>query len=236
VDPSIGKQLAKIRYSKKIIIVVFFLLSACSLNFPPGNPTLTPATTILPELTDTRWLSDQLCRTPCWYGLTLGETSTDAARQIVSHLSFIDPTSHDGLYGSISYLSYDCKRRNSTTCVILRFENDTLVQISQFPENFISFRDLVDKIGQPDNILTIRQGTRFVDCTVSLVWVDRQISANYFEDQRTFGRDLCGQIMDAGMRPNPALEVQNITIDMSGEILNMINESYSKPWKEFQPE
>ena len=186
-----------------------------SCNTTTQVPTPSPTTITDLSLMDRSWLTGEPCEAPCWYGLELGKTTKDEAVSTVMALSFID-------YGNISkldrywdhsvaqQLSFGCKLPAGAICTSFIFVDDTLVYIHLTPNYPITFGEVVEQIGEPDFIGAEYTVPETRDCAAELIWLDRQMQVIYYEFHRSSGRDLCGEIIDAGNKPPSDLVVHNV--------------------------
>jgi hypothetical protein len=194
---------------------------------------------------DKSWWQDQPCRTPCWYGLKIGETSLDDARKVIPQLTFIDPASEKisnvGYYDyskdvnfGANLVTYKYKQPNNLICVALTFVDDKLVRINFGPNYQFALQDLVDKIGPPDYVGARAITPEITDCEIILTWLDRQISVSYYERQKNSGRDLCKIVRDAGMKPLGELQIQNVYIEFPEQLQGEIQGNNDQHWNGFQ--
>ena len=233
------------RFCSEVINVLFIMLIlltvSCRATPPTVGPTYTPLPTVPINLTDRSWLTDQPCRAPCWYSLKIGTTSITDAQKMVIELPFIDPNSVKNtpatFWDPISdegldsrFLSYSCKQPNSMVCSSLQFVQNKLIEIRLYPNYQITLKEVVDSIGPPDYVEATAMTPEIVDCMVRLYWWDRQMTISYRERKENTGRDLCQMYKDAGHKPLPNLNAEDVWI-VSPDFLSWLGKH--DPWTGF---
>jgi len=186
---------------------------------------------------DRSWLTGKPCEAPCWYGLELGITTKDEALAIMDTLSFIDPKSiHElDVYwfdSTARKLSFYCTKPHAI-CTSMIFVNNTLVYILLTPNYPITFGEVVEKIGEPDFIGADLSVPETRDCVAKLIWLDRQMQVIYYEFHRSSGRDLCGEIIDAGNKPPSDLIVHNVMYLLPDYFKDVPVHNHHYPWQGF---
>ncbi|MBN1536589.1 MAG: hypothetical protein JW908_07655 [Anaerolineales bacterium] len=181
-------KITKISIKLMILFSILFL-NSCNVKqaFPGLWPSPTP--TLSPELMDRSWLTDQPCRAPCWYDLTLGSTSKSVAQEKVLQLPFI--SSQKVTEKPLGISTYYCKQPIQHICTILYFYEDRLDAIGLAPNFNINLQEVVDTINPPDflSFRSITPDKMFGrDCQIELFWVDRQMVIRYFNYR---DNDMC---------------------------------------------
>jgi hypothetical protein len=232
----------------KISIKYFFILSIlffCSCDVKNSFNILrsSPTPTLSPELMDRSWLTDQPCRGPCWYGLTLGASQMSDAREIVRQLSFVDintieetdSTYFDPIKESFigaNVINYKCKTPKEI-CTSLYFVNNKLVEIYISPNFQIGLEDIINIIGPPD-FLSFRPITPDKmfgrDCQIELYWVERQMTIRYYNYDNN---NMCKVIKNSGNRPSPKLPIQEVWYLMPEYFMDRKVEDGYYPWTGF---
>lgn len=234
-------------FSKHIFILSILLFCACDVKhvFPGLWPSPTP--TLSPEFMDRSWLTDQPCRAPCWYGLTLGVSKISDAGEIVSQLSFIDinnveetneayfdPISEDVFKADV--LLYHCEKPKDSICSQLSFVNDKLVSIISNLNYKITLSEVVQKIGEPDFFAfspIVHDFTFRSDCQIYLYWVDRQMKIGYLHS----GDDImCDIIIENEFKPSPNLPIYFIGYFMPEFFSDLNVDKGCFPWVGFAEE
>jgi hypothetical protein len=227
-----------------LLFILVFTCYSCNGSFPLRQQTMTPVPTIPVNLTDRSWWQDQPCRTPCWYGLKLGETTPADARQVIDQLPFLDPASEHASNGGYwdyakkinfgaDLVTYEYKQPNNMICIVLTFVENKLVRIDLGPNYPITFKELVEKIGPPDKVGARSVAPEIIDCDIVLTWVDRQISAFYYERKEDSGRNLCRIVRDAGMKPFADLQIHDVIIELPEQLQGEMKGNGDQPWSGF---
>lgn len=192
--------------------------------FPGLWPSPTP--TMLPELMDRNWLTNQPCRAPCGYGLEIGKSTIGDAQEKLSRLSSFD--SNVVKQDNSDLLVY-CKEPNSRLCASLSFENETLSRMIIYLNYKITLKEVVDIIGPPDSLSTgpNSQGGAFItDCRARFYWIDRQMEIIYMDSD---SYTVCKKIENAGYKPMSSMVIHQIWIWE-------IYEKIGIPWSGFAEE
>lgn len=207
-----------------LFIILGFVLCSCYPNSTSNRKA--PTIPVVPiEMTDQSWLTDEPCKSPCWYQMHVGKTSRQEALELIKKLEFINPDPireyHIGTFDTIEDqkpenkgIVFNCVQPQDRECTYLEFIGNYLSQV-QVNLNFeISFKEIVERIGPPDYLDTIQNGgpEKTIGCGIRMVWVDRQLIAESFEWEIDSRRDLCYEFIQNGKKPYQDLIVDNITI------------------------
>lgn len=213
-----------------LLIVSEFVLCSCYPNSTPSrNPPTIPIVPI--EITDQSWLTDEPCKSPCWYQMQVGKTTRQEAMEIIKTIEFIKPDQireyHIGTFDTIEDqkpenkgIVFNCVKPEGRECAYLEFIGNYLYQI-QVNLNFaISFEEIVERIGPPDYLDIIQNGgpEKTIGCGIRMVWVGRQLVTESFEWVTDSDRDLCYEFIQNGNKPYQDLIVNNITIVRNEDI------------------
>jgi hypothetical protein len=204
------------------ITIIAFLSISCSRTSPTSEETI--EATLPPDYTDKSWLRDEPCKSPCWYGLNIGDTRKEQALSIIEGIPSLLPKQieeHESQYwdpedGEVKIseiISLPCKFPEKKICCQLEFVDELLMRIALFPNFPITFGEVVDWIGVPDYITARPIYPEIGNCEVRLIWINRQLMIKYFEYQESSGRDLCREISNTGHRVPIDLPVNIVYIE-----------------------
>ncbi len=109
-------------------------------------------------------LKESNCQPPCWNGLTPGETTFDAASQIVKELPDVDQANIAELkhLGEVFnkwirfYIVRDDLLTKKQTNGALYFINDKLAAVLLQPNVGGTFGEMVEMVGEPETILSLQ--------------------------------------------------------------------------------
>ncbi|HSM72567.1 MAG TPA: hypothetical protein VK851_13570, partial [Anaerolineales bacterium] len=170
-----------------IIMVVNVFLFGCT------NTTPTPTATPSPEQMDKSMFTGIPCAAPCWYGLELNESTKEDVLTVLHKLTFIsqntirettvgywDPILKENTQANL--ISANCAQPKDRQCIGLTIADDKLKIIGLFPNQEIRFESLVNQLGNPDYVTAnLIPPVHSPGCSVSLIWVNRQIVADHTE-------------------------------------------------------
>jgi hypothetical protein len=126
-------------------------------------------------------------------------------------------------------ISAGCVQPENRQCVGLIVANNDLKDIGLFPNYAITFEDLVDHLGTPDHVsANLVPPVHQPGCSVSLIWIDRQIIADHTEKSPT---ELCNDI-HSNKEVNPSLLVHSIAYLLPEYIEFIIDSGNMYPWIE----
>lgn len=160
---------------------------------------------------DNSFLTGNPCLAPCWYGLELGRSDSDQVMATLSTLPFVVATSiisrPTGWYDSqdAMLIEYECVGQQGESCGGALVSEGTLVRITLPVQVPITFREAVNRLGQPDFVFA---GPPAVSggCAVSLFF--RASQAIVSSHQR--GDKICERVYD-GQGIDPELLLDSIT-------------------------
>jgi hypothetical protein len=219
-----------IRNEYLLFIISIFFVNSC---FPkPTSIRTTPTIPIVPiEMTDQSWLTDQPCKSPCWYQMQVGETTKEESMELLKKNRFINPTPireyHIGTFDTVEDqkpenkgIVFNCVQPDGWECAYLEFVSNNLYSIQLNLPYKISFEEVVKKIGFPDYLDVMQNGgpEKTNGCGIRMIWVNRQLIVESFEWGSDSGRDLCYLFYKNGRKPYPNLIVDNIKIIRNEDI------------------
>jgi hypothetical protein len=191
---------------------------SCS-GFIQGAEYINPAKH--PVLVDQSWLlNDKHCSAPCWKGLAPGISTQAESLSLVTALSFIgDKEELDNFPG---YVIFRCKMPSAKNCLEMQFENDLLISLRLYPNYQVTFEEVVAALGPPDSFYYSRRDVERKGCTLSVLWISRQIDVGYGDRSSLFGDDLCDLIWRENGKLPKGLLVSQVHYMTSNQINGVI--------------
>jgi len=184
------------------------------------------------------------CGAPCWFGLEPGRSTEEDIIAVLGELSFLNPDTIDetlvGYWDPVQkknvrakLISASCMQPENRQCVGLTVVNNHLKIIGLFPNYTITFEDLVNHLGTPDNVkVNLVPPLHPPGCSVGLIWREQQIVADHTEKSTT---ELCDDIY-SGKGANLSLLVHSITYFVPEYIEFMIKSGDNiYPWEFVNP-
>ena len=228
-------------YPKRVILMMLFMQVLMATSCQAGIPMqISPTPTLASSLMDTSLFTNVPCGAPCWFGLEPGKSTEEEVIAALQELSFIDPDTLDET--SVGYwdpvkkediraklISANCVQPENRQCVGLTVANNSLRIIGLFPNYAITFEDLLNRLGTPDNVIAnLIPPVHQPGCSVGLMWTEQQIVADHTEKST----ELCDDIY-SGKRVNPSLLVHSITYFLPEYMEFMIKSDNIYPWVGF---
>lgn len=227
-------------YRTAIILIVLVCASGCQSELNPAQRT--PTGTVDPQLTDRSLLTDLPCAAPCWYGLQLGRSTRMDVLATLQTLPFIETSSIqesettymdplEQVNVGASLISASCIQPEGYQCVGLVLVNDTLVTIGSLPHFSMTYREVVDHVGEPD-FVRIGFGQRSGECDINLIWMGRQIVVSHSEYA---SNELCHEITVGG-KMDPSLQVHGIDYLLANDpyLTSIPEPGMDFPWPGFE--
>lgn len=226
-------------YRNIITFLIILVVSSCT------TASSAKKTVIEPNRNEDSWLTEKPCKAPCWYGLEPGKTFKEEAIIKTKELPFINPevvTENETMFydsrlkESVSGQAenFDCKNYPGVLCVYMSFRDNILYQVLIPLDSKITFKEVVNRLGNPDLVMINRINPEGSGCTIGLLWLERQMEIRY--DEKTggfFRKDLCQQIQENNNTVPPELIVQLVSI-MQTEFMNeVIAGTGHIPWNGF---
>jgi hypothetical protein len=210
-------------YRNIITFLIILVVSSCT-NTSSGKKTV-----IEPTFTEDSWLTDKPCKAPCWYGMEPGKTSKEEAMLTTKELSFIDP---EGVTDSVNGLLFNCK--NYPGCVYMGFRDNILEFLNIYLYTTVTFKEVVDKLGNPDIVMIDPINPEGSGCYIGLLWLERQMEVRYAEEPGGFFRkDLCQQVNENNNTVPPDLTVQDVSIMQKEFMAESLAGNDHIPWNGF---
>lgn len=163
-----------------VLLFISLLLSACMASACDfEEPAIVSGDQA--AIVDKSLLTGEPCAPPCWHNITPGITSATEAVEILKGLEFVNPDSISQEKsnlggGAIAWRTVFAEDKNDIVGIL--FDQNGIVYRIRIYElwYFVTLRELIDAIGEPDGIMTrrIMRPDGWSDCmTVSIVWFDK---------------------------------------------------------------
>jgi len=169
---------------KLLIFVLSIIVCGCGNNNQAISSTITP--TIPTEYIDRSFLTNELCKAPCWFDLEVNKSNRDDVMSVITSLSFLN--SDNTIETRISYfdeireenfpatlLNVECMAQENTSCATFIFVDNLLKTIMLSPNYSISFLDAVETLGEPSFVRIWPDINNTDDCDIALQWTDNLI-------------------------------------------------------------
>lgn len=223
------------------ILLAFGFLSSCNSSVKNDNllPMYPDFSGKNPSLFDTSWLSISPCDTPCWHGLRLRQTSIADAIAVIKELPFISPDSIKLVETSLpsknmESILAECKENSGRTCVDMRFYEKVLESIYIWPNYQISFEQAIEQLGAPDGFFYTPLGVETSGCSISLIWIERQMILSFSEKVGMFRSDLCSRLRETNWKVSKYTPVQTVSIVLREQIESIVLNDTYVIWKGFE--
>jgi hypothetical protein len=216
-----------------IIVSIITLIGCNSYKAVPEN------------LTDQSILTDEPCKAPCWYNLIADKSSKQDALNVLTNLPFIDSTSirtqNATWWGTTPEESLpaililaNCIEPD-VECVNILVLGDIVKYIKIYPNYKITFDEVVNHLGNPDNISTLPYGIECLGCILIFNWSlpSMEISITRNDRRCKAGNEMCQAISNGGKIPI-GLEVEEIAYIGSVPLYwQTYSQEYEMPWPGF---
>lgn len=186
-----------------------------------------------PELIDKSVFTGEPCKSPCWHGLRVGQSTVADVINALPSLSFIDMNSVKAydqnkspqnikIESGVNQISVKCRQPHAE-CLNLYFGKETLTKIDLLVNYKINFREAIEIEGNPDYIGYQIIGHDHINCVVYAVWK----SSNLVLFSTTFSNladieKYCGAVRDNGKLIG-STDISEINILMSEDISLIMN-------------
>ncbi len=169
-----------------VILLILLSLSCLSLNIPgtksssdfPDDPNI-----------DRSFITGQPCEAPCWYGLTLGVSTTSDIRNTLHELSLVDQSTLFEYSYEINEMvfGFDCVYYHvpgGGGCGVLQTSPDgklkSMVISVQYP---LTLKSAIDRLGIP-KYYTVDTSSTEDNCILSIYWPEKSIVVVTEENSR----------------------------------------------------
>jgi hypothetical protein len=236
------KLMRRLAFYLNVSTILITLITSCS----PNDEFVDQKVTDLDHM-DLSWMTGVPCSAPCWYGLEPGKSQKTEAISILKELPFINADSMNEMDTWIRDFSqpeniagqsvwFNCKEPADRHCVYLEFAEDTLFDFLITPNYEVTFKQAVERIGEPDGLSYVRANVEMKGCYVSIIWVKHQMTINHYEKRHTFGKDLCDRINEADNKMIPDLLIHDISYIQESWVNELWTRSNFKEWNGFIPD
>lgn len=236
------------RYKIHKMVFLFLLVGLAACSVLPIPPASTPTPTMDPTYLDMSWLSGIPCEPPCWNELELEESTPEDVYAFVHSSRFFDTEKiedsskcwvwyYPELDTDIEILVKDgrcifliCKDMERNACAHLAFVEDRLAEIQLYPQDLVTFKEVVDVYGKPDsmNIYPIHHSNY---CEAQLLYREYQMKVVHTDDNKKRCQEWFIPFMHSGKIPS-SLTVSNVYIMSAGYFLDVRDTL----WKGFSEE
>ncbi len=217
-----SKNKSLIYLSTLLFLLLQNLLTSCSSSDqktkyidPNKNPTLV----------EQSWYKDMECVAPCWHGLEPGISSRAEALALAQMLSYIETGKE--LDNTLGDSMFSCKVPSDENCLGMQFENGVLSDLWLYPNYQITFEEIVTTMGPPDSFYYSRRDAERKGCSLSVLWINRQLDVGYGDRSSIFGDDLCDLIeKENGKLPKGLLisQVHYMTSSRIKEVVEIVQQ------------
>ncbi len=183
-----------------ILLLMCLLILMPTLIFGCSPQSLTPEP-LTPIQMDKSPFTGIPCSAPCWYGMTIGESSENDLISFLPTMTFIDQNSIQRI--PRSYIAYNevditakCAKPN-IPCYTFYFVEDNLTEIDIQLNYEIRLYEAVELLGDPDYIVYRVTEPEQLICEVLAIWKSNQL---VLSSQRYSGKNveiICGNLRDS---------------------------------------
>lgn len=156
-----------------------FVIGSCTSG---KETSAIPSPTLAPEYMDLSWKTEQLCSSPCWYGLEIGKSTKEDLKSLVPTLSFlsgieeIKSTNISDEFGDGKkhvFMWIPCEKPAILNCTEAEFTENILNEIILHLNYELTVAEVVAEIGPPDHICFSSPHPEMRFSQIYLKWVDR---------------------------------------------------------------
>ena len=172
---------------------------------------LTACSSTVDSKVDRSFISDDPCAAPCWYGLTLDESTEADVLTTLATLEFVDPASvrkyitrwlkHD----NAQEIQFGCLHPATDVCGGATLVDDRLKSLWVAIGYELSIGEVVTKLGEPDYVEFHTYHADVGGCVVKFAWPTREIAVQFFD---TRNETIC-QGLRNGNRISPDISITN---------------------------
>jgi hypothetical protein len=149
---------------------------------------------------DLSFVTDEPCAAPCWYGLTLNESTKADLQATLKSLEFVDPNDiRDSLanwagYFQAQWVWWGCLHPAKRSCGEAVLVDDRLKYLTLDVNYPLTLGEVVTKLGDPEYVEFGEYHFEVGGCGVRIFWPTVGIIVSYVDTRR---EDVCKQIAAA---------------------------------------
>jgi len=214
-------------YTKKIICLVFILLTSC-VPAPASQPSVLASSSL--DSVSSSFVYSEKCPYVCWLGISPGKTTAEEALKLLRSSDQIDQDSYIGKNETGLRVEWHTEQMGAhSTSVGMIFENGVVNKINfSFPST-VKIREFIDLIGMPDEISVEKDQTIEAACCIAYIVYYTSAKALMF---------AYAPVID-GNGPNEEDSINTLYLNMSADDPNgpqrlLDHKDLRQPWLGFR--